>query len=173
MLDAFRRRNERRRHSQALAAALVERARTPLFYEELQVADTIDGRFDILVLHAWLALDILATRGEREFSQALTDCLFTQFDEALRQQGAGDIGMGRRMSKMADAFFGRLKAYSEAGDEKALAEAVLRNVYRGDASKVEPARALAIYAAAARARLADLDLMGGTLDFGPLSSCKL
>lgn len=168
MLNALRRRNERRRHSESLAAALVARARAPEFYRELQVADTIDGRFDLLVLHAWLVLDRLGGQGAREFSQALTDSLFTHFDEALRQQGAGDIGMGRRMSKMADAFFGRLKAYGDAADDKALADAILRNVYRGDGGKVEQARALAIYASSVRARFADKDLTADVPDFGPL-----
>lgn len=173
MLNALRRRNERRQHAEMLTAALVARARMPLFFEEWQVADTIDGRFDLLVLHAWLVLDRLAQQGAREMSQTLTDCLFTQFDEALREQGAGDIGMGRRMSKMAEAFYGRLKAYGEAGDGQGLADAVLRNVYRSDRGKVEQAGVLASYAAAARARLAELDLTLEGPDFGPPSLSKI
>jgi cytochrome b pre-mRNA-processing protein 3 len=77
------------------------------------------------------------------------------------------MGMGRRMTKMADAFFGRLKAYREAADEKALADAIVRNLYRGDAGKVEQATALAIYAASVRERLSQADLSTGTPDFGP------
>ena len=76
------------------------------------------------------------------------------------------MGMGRRMTKMADAFFGRLKAYGEAADCTALADAILRNVYRGDARKVEQADALAVYVAAARARMELVDATAGVLDFG-------
>lgn len=166
MLNALRRRAEWRRLSDSLLAALIVQARLPVFYERLGVADTIDGRFDLLVFHAWLVLDRLAVQGARELSQALVDGLFVQFDEALREQGAGDMGMGRRMTKMADAFFGRLKAYQAASDSTTLAGAILRNVYRGDASKVEHADALAMYAAAARARLEMADLTQGMLDFG-------
>src|SRR5215469_12388198 len=166
MLNAWRRRAEERRLSDSLLAALITRARSPVFYERLGVADTIDGRFDLLLLHAWLVLDRLSAQGAQGTSQALVDGLFVQFDEALRQQGAGDMGMGRRMTKIADAFFGRLKAYREAADCTALADAILRNVYRGDVRKVEQADALAIYAAAARARLELVDATTGLLDFG-------
>jgi cytochrome b pre-mRNA-processing protein 3 len=167
MLNALRRRAETRKASDMLLAGTIARARRPVFYEKLGVPDTIDGRFDLLVLHAWLVLDRLAQQDADALSQSLVDGLFVQFDEALREQGAGDMGMGRRMTKMADAFFGRLKAYREAADEKALADAIVRNLYRGDAGKVEQATALAIYAASVRERLSQTDLSTGTPDFGP------
>jgi cytochrome b pre-mRNA-processing protein 3 len=167
MLNALRRRAETRKASDALLAGAIARARLPVFYEKLGVPDTIDGRFDLLVLHAWLVLDRLAQQNADALSQSLVDGLFVQFDEALREQGAGDMGMGRRMTKMADAFYGRLKAYREAADEKALAEAIVRNLYRGDAGKVEQAGALAIYAGSARDRLSQVDLNAGNPDFGP------
>ncbi|HUO91353.1 MAG TPA: ubiquinol-cytochrome C chaperone family protein [Rhizomicrobium sp.] len=167
MLNALRRRAETRRGSERLLAELVARARRPVFYEKLAVPDTIDGRFDLLVLHAWLVLEQLRQQGSARLSQSLVDALFIHFDEALREQGAGDIGMGRRMTKFADAFYGRLKAYGQAADAAALAEAIRRNVFRGDAVKVEPARALAIYAAAARERLSGQDLAAEAPDFGP------
>lgn len=167
MLNAIRRRAETRKTSDALLAGTIARARRPVFYEKLGVSDTIDGRFDLLVFHAWLVLDRLEQLGATALSQSLVDGLFVQFDEALREQGAGDMGMGRRMTKMADAFFGRLKAYREAADQTALADAIVRNLYRGDAAKVEQAAALAIYAASVRERLSQADLSTATPDFGP------
>ena len=167
MLNALRRRAETRKASDMLLAGTIARARLPVFYETLGVPDTIDGRFDLLVFHAWLVLDRLEQQGANALSQSLVDGLFVQFDEALREQGAGDMGMGRRMTKMADAFFGRLKAYRAATDQETLAEAVVRNLYRGDAGKVEQATALAIYAASVRERLSQADLNTGAPDFGP------
>ena len=167
MLNALRRRAETRRVADALLAGLIARARRPVFYEKLGVADTIDGRFDLLVLHAWLVLDRLAEQGAKTLSQSLVDALFVQFDEALREQGAGDMGMGRRMTKMADAFYGRLKAYREAADRTALSDAFVRNLYRGEAGKVEQARQVAIYAASVRDHLDKADLSADALDFGP------
>ena len=165
MLNALRRRAETRRLSDRLTARLVDLARLPVFYEAFGVPDTIDGRFDLLVLHAWLVLERLAAQGAQDLSQAVVDGLFVQFDEALRQQGAGDMGMGRRMTKIAEAWLGRLKAYDEA--EPVLTAAILRNVFRGDSGKLEEARRLAMYAASMKSRLAEQDLAGGTLDFGP------
>jgi cytochrome b pre-mRNA-processing protein 3 len=100
-------------------------------------------------------------------AQALTDLLFIGFDEALREQGTGDMGMGRRMKAFANAFFGRLTAYSGARDETMMAEALARNVWRGKAVD-QNARALARYVASARAHLAGCDIAAGPLDFGPL-----
>lgn len=166
MLKMLRRMSERRRVSDALLGAMLAQARRVAFYREYAVADTIDGRFDVLALHAWMVLDRLAELGETALRQSLTDGLFVQFDEALREQGAGDMGMGRRMTRMADALYGRLKAYREASDTGALAAAFVRNVYRGDDTKLEEARRLAIYAHAARERLAGCDLRAGECDFG-------
>jgi cytochrome b pre-mRNA-processing protein 3 len=77
------------------------------------------------------------------------------------------MGMGRRMKGFANAFFGRLIAYSAAGDETALADALAKNIWRGKEAG-ERGRVLARYVASARAHLAAADLAGGMLDFGPL-----
>src|ERR1700741_3963580 len=114
-----------------LNAGIVSRAREPVFYAKLGVADSVDGRFDLIVLHAWLVLERLRAQRLNDLSQALTDALFVSFDEGLRDLGAGDMGLGRRMKAMADAFYGRLKAYGESADEGAMAKALGRNLYRG------------------------------------------
>lgn len=164
MLKVLRRLGDRKRLAEGLFAGLAARARAPVFFLDLSVPDTIDGRFDLLTLHAWLVLERLA--GERDLSQSLTDIIFVQFDESLRQLGVGDIGIGHRVKKMADAFYGRLKAYGDAANADELATAILRNIYRGDAASTDAARALAAYASNARASLAGSDM--ADVDFGPL-----
>jgi cytochrome b pre-mRNA-processing protein 3 len=166
MLKVLRRLGDRKRLAEGLAARLTARAREPIFFLELGVPDTLDGRFDLLTLHAWLVLERLS--AERDVSQSLIDTLFIQFDEGLRQLGVGDIGIGHRVKKMADAFYGRLKAYGEAKDEGELAAAILRNIYRSDERHGDAARALAAYATSARARLAEANVASGELDFGPM-----
>jgi cytochrome b pre-mRNA-processing protein 3 len=168
MLKAFRRRNERRRTADSLCAQLSAQARDPAFYAACAVSDTFDGRFDVLVLHAWLVLDALQNRGERDLAQSLIDTLFVRLDEALREQGASDTGMNRRMKKMAGAFYGRLSAYGEAREEAGLAAALVRNVYRGEAERIEQSALLAKYAWAGRARLGQSRLAEGEADFGPV-----
>ena len=167
MLNLLRKSADRKQFAHRLQDQLVIRARDPVFFAQLGVPDSMDGRFDLVVLHAWLVLERLkAARLDAE-AQTLTDTLFVSFDEALREQGTGDMGMGRRMKAMADAFFGRLKAYSEAGDETELAAALARNVWRG-APINDPARQLAAYVTSARAALAASDIGAGVADFGAL-----
>ena len=150
-----------------LEAQIVARARAPVFFASLGVPDTMDGRFDMMALHSWLVLERLKKTGMDDTAQALTDTLFTSFDEALREQGTGDMGMSRRIKAMAEAFFGRLKAYAEAGDEETLAAAIARNVWRGRQTDAN-ARILASYVTGARAALAASRAEDGDLDFGPL-----
>ncbi len=172
MLDVLRGASRHKRAGRALNAAITEQARAPLFFRDLAVADSFDGRFDMVALHAWLVLERLEAMGERNTAQAFTDALFIGFDEALRDQGAGDMGIGRRMKSIADAFYGRLKAYGEAQDAEALSAALLRNVYRGNADHASQAAVLANYAMAARAAVASENIADGSVDFGPLPDAQ-
>jgi cytochrome b pre-mRNA-processing protein 3 len=115
--------------------AIVRQSRDPYFYTEAQVADTVEGRFDMVALHAYLILRRLKTEGEEAgaLSQRLFDVMFDNFDENLRELGVGDIGIGRRIKKMASAFFGRVKAYDEAlatENNEDLKQALDRNLYK-------------------------------------------
>lgn len=168
MLNVLKRSEARKKKAQALEAVLTARARAPVFFTDFGVPDTIDGRFDLLVLHAWLVFDRLKGEEMRPLSQTLMDSLFSGFDEGLRDLGAGDIGMGRRMKKMADALYGRFAAYEAAADEAAMAAALQRNVYRGDANRADETRILAHYVTTARQAVESCDLAAGQLAFGPL-----
>jgi cytochrome b pre-mRNA-processing protein 3 len=165
MLNALRRSKERRSLAARLHAGLVARARDPEFFERFGVEDTLDGRFDLVVLHAWLVLERLKAVGT-PLSQAFVDAVFIGFDEALRELGAGDIGMGKRVKKLASAFYGRMRAYDEARDEAAMEAALVRNLYRG--APQLGAKALARYVLRAKARLKACNVESGVLDFGPL-----
>jgi cytochrome b pre-mRNA-processing protein 3 len=167
MLNLLRKSADRKQFAHRLQDQLVARARNPVFFAGLGVPDSMDGRFDLVVLHAWLVLERLKAARLDAAAQTLTDTLFVSFDEALREQGTGDMGMGRRMKAMADAFFGRLKAYGSAGDENALAAALARNVWRGGPID-DQARRLAAYVTSARAALAASDVAAGQADFGAL-----
>ena len=161
--------------AQRLYEAIMARARTPLFHEKFGVADTIDGRFDLLVLHLYLVLERLASEGPggAELAKATTVVTFAGFEEALRQLGVSDSGMSRRIKAMANAFYGRLEAYGNAaGDPSQLTQALLRNLYRADHTREIEASRLAHYVIAARRQLTlpgmAATLLTGTVDFGPL-----
>jgi cytochrome b pre-mRNA-processing protein 3 len=118
--------------SDALYAAIVAAARQEKFYAEWQVPDTMDGRFDMQVLHMYLVLEHLGEFGTEAASlrQALTDRFFAAMDAALREVGVGDLAVGKKVRKMAEAFFGRITAYSKAASSKAdLREALTRNIF--------------------------------------------
>ena len=152
----------RKHQTRALYDSLVRRARETVFFADFGVADSLDGRFDLLAFHAWLVLGEL--KGG-ELAQSLTDTIFIGFDEAMREQGVGDIGIGHKLKAMAQAFYGRMAAYDGAASQEELAAALAKNIWRG-AQIDARARKLAAYAFAARAHLAAS--LPGALDFGPL-----
>jgi len=162
MLNVIKRGKEHRHAAERLYAAVVTRSREPVFFARLEVPDTLDGRFDLLTLHAWLVLK--RYQPNAPLAQAVVDRIFVGFDEALREMGAGDMGLGRRMKTFADAFYGRLKAYEAAEDAAAMSAALVRNLYRGNAT---PAAAIvANYVMRAKEHL---NTSGeGDADFGPL-----
>ena len=95
--------------------------------------DTLDGRFEIILLHVFLKLRSLKAEGGQEaLSRLLQECLFDDMDRNLREMGVGDMGVGKRVKNMSKAAFGRLEAYTKAFDtDDTLREALVRNVYRG------------------------------------------
>jgi cytochrome b pre-mRNA-processing protein 3 len=165
MLTLLRKSAVRKQDGQRLYDGVVSRAREPLFFTVFAVPDTIDGRFDMVVLHAWLLLTVLKEGGQGEAAQGLTDVIFTGFDEALREQGAGDMGISRKLKAFADGFYGRLAAYEGARDETELTAALARNIWRG-AQVDNRAIALAAYVLGAREKLKHT--LPDTVDFGPL-----
>ena len=113
--------------------AIVAAARRPAFYTGFGVADTVDGRFDMISLHAFLVLDRLKGK-EQAFRQGLVDELFRDMDRSLREMGVGDVSVGKKVRKMAEVFYGRVAAYDRGFEEGAtsLAAAIARNVFPDD-----------------------------------------
>lgn len=116
-----------------LYIALVNQARQPFFYEKLQVPDSLDGRFDMIVLHVFLLCQRLKDEDDPYFSdivQQVIDVFFTDMDRSLREMGVGDMGVGKRVKKMGTAFNGRLTNYENCIDDSDVFIAALkRNVY--------------------------------------------
>ena len=145
----------------AVYEAIVAAARHPTPYAEWGVPDTVDGRFDMIILHAVLVMERLQAGDEaaRAFGQALADEVFSDMDRSLREMGVGDLSVGKKVRKMAEVFYGRAFAYRPAlaaADAEALAGAFARNIYAGlDGSG---AQALAAYALALRRHLQEYPL---------------
>lgn len=155
---------KRRRANQdlfdALYASLTQASRAPVFYATLGVPDTVEGRFDMLTLHAVLILERLKQLPPPadDFAQDFVDDLFRRFDGTLREMGIGDISVPKRMKRIASHFMGRAKAYHDAitsGDE-AMGAALARNVF-DDESRIEAGSALNQYVNATRQVLLKTD----------------
>ena len=107
--------------------------------------DTFEGRFDLLVLHVGVVLRQLGRQGAagEAVAQHLVDTMFARFDVAMRELGVSDIGVPKRMKRLAQAFRGRTAAYHaalESGSEAALCEAIDRNVLNGSGRALDLAR---------------------------------
>ncbi len=118
---------------------IIEKARDPAFYGALGVPDTLDGRFDMIVLHAMLVLRRLRGQGAaaENRGQELFDLMFKDMDQSLRESGVGDMSVGKHIKRMAQAFYGRAEQAEAGLDAKlkdpastTLAQALSANVYR-------------------------------------------
>jgi cytochrome b pre-mRNA-processing protein 3 len=135
---------------------IVTQAREPLFYRDLGVPDTVNGRFDLLLLHLWMVLKHLRGMSNgTELSQALFDRFCEDMDANLREMGIGDLAVPKKMQAFGEAFYGRAAAYDMAMTDgsDALAEAICRNVLAGDG--IENARRIATYVQGTMALLSD------------------
>jgi cytochrome b pre-mRNA-processing protein 3 len=141
---------------------IVAVARRPMLYQALQAPDRIDGRFELLTLHAGLVLRRLAALGglADAIAQELVNSVFMHFDDTLREMGFSDIAVSKRLKAMGSAFYGRNAAYAAALDEGSvagLAAALARNVYGvADPYAAPGAGALALHVASLDAALASI-----------------
>jgi cytochrome b pre-mRNA-processing protein 3 len=145
----------------ALYGMIVAQARAPAFYRIYGVPDTVNGRLEMVMLHAVLLLRRLEREAAplRALGQGLFDRFCRDMDDSMREMGVGDLAVPRRMRRIGAAFYGRQAAYRaalEAPDERALAAALERNVFAGAAAG-EAAFRLAAYMREAASRLAAQD----------------
>lgn len=113
----------------------VTSAREERFYRDFGVPDSVDGRFEMIVLHVILIAHRLRGEGEEAnlFIQALIEALIDDMDRSLREMGVGDLSVGKKVKQMMASFYGHAAAYEEAlspgADASALPDALRRNVF--------------------------------------------
>ena len=142
------------RIASALYGAIVAQARAPGFYVRLGVADSVDGRFELLVVHLALVLKRFggADAEAKDVGQAVFDLFCADMDRSLREMGVGDLSVPKRMKRLAEAYYGRAAAYGvalDAGDGKVLAEVVRRDLLAGADGAADEIAAYLVEAAAA------------------------
>ena len=180
IFQLFRARKRTRETALKVYEAIVGRSREAYFFRDLGVPDTIDGRFEVLTLHAVLFLRRVKREGEagEALGRAVSEVLFKDMDHILREMGVGDLSVARKVREMAEAFYGRARAYDEgieATDPKALEDALLRNMYRGAAEIGDLPQRAASYVQRAVEVLERNDtgqLMLGAVDWGQLDTAS-
>jgi cytochrome b pre-mRNA-processing protein 3 len=152
-----------------LYGMIVAQARFPCFYRDYAVADTVNGRFELIVLLT-LVLDRLAQDPAlQSLGQEVFDRFCQDMDHNLREMGVGDLKVPKEMRRMGEAFYGRAQAYRAAlaaPDNGLLIEALERNIYAGSPAASSAAPRLAAYMREALRDLAAQD--GARLAAGSL-----
>ena len=114
---------------------IVNVSRNKVFYGRLKVPDTLDGRYDLLVLFSIIFIFSLIRSDKKgvELSQILFDKIFLDLDLTLRELGAGDAGVHIKIKNMIKSYMGRQKTYCyclENNDFVKLEKHIIKNVYR-------------------------------------------
>lgn len=171
LLDFFRKRAPSD-SAYALYGAIVAQARREIFYSRYGVPDTVDGRFDMIVLHLIVLFHRFRSEDEmvRAFGQEVFDVFCTDMDRNLREMGVADITVPKKIKKMINAFYGRLERYVgaiDSGDRAALAEGIRRNLFPGAEDHIhpEPLAGYVLASVEALKRQTVETLRGGTADF--------
>lgn len=146
----LRARAQQKRAAYTLYANAVRLARAKELYAQYRIPDTLDGRFDSIVLHLYLFRERLKHDAAQQILLSMNEALVDDMDRSLREMGVGDMGVGKRVKAMGSALLGRMRAYEEAQDAARFAVALSRNVYRAEQGD---AQALAEYVAELRVAL--------------------
>ncbi|MBD9648466.1 ubiquinol-cytochrome C chaperone [Ensifer sp. ENS09] len=142
-------------------ALLTAAARQPYLYTDLDVPDTVMGRFEMLsaTLILYFRRTRASARAGQEIAQEIIDAFFEDVDHSIRELGVGDAGVPKKMKKLAGMYYGRLESYAaalETKDVEALAAALRRN-FHPDGGEAAPSMvALAGYLLAVEAQLVDV-----------------
>ena len=156
-----------------LYEAILQAARRPVLFLDYAVPDTVEGRYDMMVLHLFVLMQRLQSGSAeaKAVGQKVCDRFFTEMDRAMREMGVGDLTVPKKMTKIAHLYAGCSQAYAtamaEAGDA-GLAGALMRNVYENAQGKSAEAQALSLYTRAAAAALAaapEDGILAGALPF--------
>lgn len=171
-----------KRKAGELYGMVVTAARQPAFYGAQRVADTPEGRFELIALHLFLLAERLTQEkpeGE-ELARHLIEAFVTDMDDCMREMGVGDLTVPKRVKRAAAVFYERSGVYRDAlalvtpdGSDStdqlsaALADALLDAQPPSAFSAEMAAYTRASHAALTQASYADV--AAGKITFAPVS----
>lgn len=159
----FRKRNNNIAIVDRQYAILTAAARHPRFYTDLDVPDTVMGRFEMLsvVMILYFRRTRASATSGQEIAQEIVDAFFQDIDHSIRELGIGDTSVPKRMKKFAGMFYGRLEAYAAAMEgergREDLAAALARNIYPNAGEAAPTMLGLADWMISAEAGLTAVD----------------
>lgn len=151
MLTSIARRATRKRNAQNLYGSIVTLSRAPALYTDFNVPDTLECRFEILVLHMFVYLERLSgtdSQEERALAQEIVDRFFADMDATSRELGVGDMAVPKKMRSVAAVFAERMAAYRETVKDqarKALSDELRQNIFTEAEQAADRADKLARY----------------------------
>ncbi|MBS0235577.1 MAG: ubiquinol-cytochrome C chaperone [Proteobacteria bacterium] len=148
MLQWLRKRTETGRRAGELYGSVVTAARQPDFYGNIGVPDTPEGRFELVALHLFLAIESLGGPASDVLRQRLIEVFVTDMDDCMREMGVGDLAVPKKVKRAAAAFYERATAYRRAlaaGDEFAMAERLQHYIFANPPPQRGGSEALAHY----------------------------
>ena len=125
---------------------IVKTSRNKIFFLDFKVDDTVEGRFDVIILHSFIIFYFFINLDDKksELPQLLFDHMFADFDSSLREMGYGDIAVNKRMKQFIKAFYGRISNYSKGlaqfkklNNDNLLRETIIKNIYKDTNSEIK------------------------------------
>ncbi len=150
-----------RENANKLYNACVKQARNPVFYQELQIDDTLEMRFEMICLHASFVMEWLYNNDQEKLAQKLFDVMFVDIDRNLRESGVGDLAVPKRIKKMMKGFKGRFSAYRDGDEKKNLNAAIERNL---EVTNEKHVKALSDYIMSSFTNIKLIDIEDGLID---------
>lgn len=163
------------RNSEKLYGAIVAQARLPVFYRDLGIPDTLEGRFALLSLHLFAVLHRLkgASPEGLALAQELVDQFTQDMETVLREIGVGDLSIPKKMRGLAASSAGLLEDYEAAfaTDEASFAAAIAAALPPESGTAELSSKALASYLKRCVTQLERqplASLRAGALDFAEI-----
>lgn len=123
-----------------LYRAVASQATAGAVFRRYALDDTPETRFELLALHmaaAWARMNA-GSDEVRRLRQGMGDAFVADMDASLRDLGAGDLGVGKRVKALAERLYGRLPAYAEAfapdAADETIEAALARNLFKDGGS---------------------------------------
>ncbi len=151
MLNWLSRRAKRKRNAHDIYGSIVTLSRSPALYTELAVPDTLEARFEVLMLHVFLFVGRIQNDEEdaRPLAQEVVDLFFADLDTTSRELGVGDMVVPKKMRNLAGVYHERMTQYGsalKADDRSDLSKEFKQIVYHDDESAERHAAMLSDYA---------------------------